>query len=67
MQVKNDSLRLWTVREIKCIPGEITEVPDAYAADVVGHAELKVVEEKAEAKKPGRPAKEKAEDAKPAE
>jgi hypothetical protein len=50
MQVKNDSLRLWTVRDIPCIPGQITEIPDAYAADLVGHAELKVIEEKTEPK-----------------
>jgi len=62
MQVDNPSLRLWTVRDVNCIPGQITEVPDEYAPDLVGHPELKVVEEKTEAKKPGRPAKEKTEE-----
>lgn len=59
MQVENTSLRLWTVRDVNCIPGQITEVPDAYAPDLVGHPELKVLEPKA---KPGRPAKDKTEE-----
>lgn len=57
MQVKNTSLRLWTVRDIKIIPGETVDIPDAYRADVENHSELKIVEESVEVKKPGRPAK----------
>jgi len=61
MQVENTSLRLWTVRDITCIPGQKTEIPDEYAADIVGHQDLKVVKAKDEPEKakPGRPAKNK--------
>jgi len=63
MQVENTSARLWTVRDIKCIPGQVTEIPDEFAADIVGHQDLKVVKAKEAAEtveraKPGRKAKE---------
>lgn len=59
MQVENTSLRLWTVRDQKILPGQTVELPDAYAADIVGHPDLIEVKPKEEKAKPGRPAKNK--------
>ena len=59
MQVENTSLRLWTVRETPILPGQTVELPDSWKLDIEGHAELKIVEQKAKA---GRPAKDKTEE-----
>jgi len=58
MQVENTSARLWTVRDIKCIPGQITEIPDEFGVDIVGHPDLKEVKAVEEKAKPGRKPKE---------